>query len=174
VARRIDEGQSRCELVHGRRGILTKDSVVGESPLLVVAEIQEIGGKPGDVNTILSLATAIELDWLHEFFPDDMQTETRVTFDTVAMRVRSEEVLKFRDLVVQSRRIEQPPADAAAALLTGEVLAGRLRLHKWDHHVEQWILRLNLLAGWCPDFELPPIGEDGTSSHHRAGMSWCR
>ena len=68
VARRIDEGQSRCELVHGRRGTLAKESVVRKSPLMVVAEVQEIGGKPGDVNTVLSLATSIEIDWLHEFF----------------------------------------------------------------------------------------------------------
>src|SRR5678816_779713 len=38
VARRIDEGQSRCELVHGRRGMLSKESVVRESPLMVVSE----------------------------------------------------------------------------------------------------------------------------------------
>jgi ATP-dependent helicase HrpB len=159
VARRVDEGQSRCDLVHGRRGILTKDSVVGESLLLVVAEIQEIGGKPGDVNTVLSLATAIDIVWLRHLFPDDMHTEIRVVFDAVVMRVRSEEALKFRDLVVETRRVEPPPADAAAALLTEEILAGRLRLTKWDHHIEQWILRLNQLAAWCPDFELPPIGE---------------
>jgi ATP-dependent helicase HrpB len=157
VARRIDEGQSRCELVHGRRGVLTRESAVSDSPLVVVAEIQEIGGKPGDVNTVLSLATAIELDWLRELFPGDIQTETRVTFDTVAMRVRSEEALKFRDLVVETRRTEPEPG-AAATLLANEIQSGRLRLNKWDHHVEQWILRLNQLVSWCPDFQLPPIG----------------
>ena len=160
VARRIDEAQSRCELVHGRRGVLTKESVVRESRLMVVAEIQEIGGKAGEVNTVLSLATAIETGWLHELFPKDMHTDIRVAFDAVAMRVRSEEVLRFRDLVVESRRVEPPPADASARLLADEVLAGRLRLPKWDHHVEQWILRLNQLAEWCPEFNLTPIGDE--------------
>lgn len=157
VARRIDEGQSRCELVHGRRGVLTKESVVREARLLVVAEIQEIGGKPGDVNTVLSLATAIEADWLRESFPADISSEIKVTFDAVAMRVRSEQVRKFRDLVIEAKRMDPPPADEAARILTAEVLAGRLQLSKWDHHVEQWILRLNQLSQWCPDFELPRI-----------------
>jgi hypothetical protein len=30
-------------------------------------------------------------------------------------------------------------------------------LTDWDHGVEQWILRLNLLAQWCPELGLPPI-----------------
>jgi ATP-dependent helicase HrpB len=160
VARRVDEGQSRCDLVHGRRGTLAKESVVRHSPLLVVAEIQEIGGKPGDVNTILSLATAIEIDWLREFFPEDLRAETRVAFDSVGMRVRAEEVVRFRDLVVSAKRMETPPRDAAARLLAEEVVAGRLSLPKWDHSVAQWILRLNLLSHWCPDLALPPIGEE--------------
>src|SRR4030095_1702700 len=60
VARRIDAGQSRCELVHGRRGTLARESAVRDSSLMVVAEVREIGGKPGDVNTVLSFASAIE------------------------------------------------------------------------------------------------------------------
>ena len=160
VARRIDEGQPRCELVHGRRGILARESVVRESPLLVVAEVQEIGGKPGDVNTVLSFATEIEIEWLHELFPKDLHAEIRVVFDTVTMKVRADEVLRFRDLEVVSRRVEPAPADAAAQLLAEEILAGRLRLPKWDYGVEQWILRLNRLAGWRPELGLPTIGTE--------------
>jgi len=160
VARRIDEGQPRCDLVHSRRGTLARESVVRQSPLMVVAEIQEIGGKPGDVNTVLSLATAIEIDWLKQFFPADLRAETRVAFDSVINRVRAEDTLRFRDLVVSSRRVETPPPDAAARLLADEVVAGRLQLQKWDHAVTQWILRLNLLAQWCPDLELPQIHEE--------------
>ena len=159
VARRLDEGQPRCELVHGRRGTLARESVV-RSPLLVVAEVQEISGKPGDINTVLSLATSIELEWLLEMFPRDIRSETRVALDTVSMRVRAESLVRFRDLVVSARRLEPPPADAAAELLAAEVLAGRLQLSKWDYGVEQWILRLNRLAEWCPDLGLSPISPD--------------
>jgi ATP-dependent helicase HrpB len=158
VARRIDEGQRRCELVHGRRGTLARESIVRQSPLLVIAEIDEISGKPGDLNTVLSLATSIETDWLKEIFPTDIRAETSVAFDTVSMRVRAEAVVRFRDLVVSIRRLDSAPADSAAQLLGEEVLAGRLQLSKWDHSVEQWILRLNRLSEWCPDLGLSPIG----------------
>jgi ATP-dependent helicase HrpB len=61
---------------------------------------------------------------------------------------------------VATERVEPPPADAAARALADEVMAGRMQLSNWDHGVAQWILRLNLLAQWCPDLQLPPIGED--------------
>jgi len=45
-------------------------------------------------------------------------------------------------------------------LLAEEVIAGRLKLSEWDHGVEQWILRLNLLSSWCPELELPRITDE--------------
>jgi ATP-dependent helicase HrpB len=44
------------------------------------------------------------------------------------------------------KRIDPPPAEAAARLLADEILAGRLLLPNWDHHVEQWLARLKLLC----------------------------
>src|SRR5438093_1404066 len=161
---RKEPGTPRCDLVHGRRGVLARESVVRQSPHFVVAEIREVGGRSGEVNTILSLATAIEVEWLQELFPTDMQSELRVTFDSATRRVQAAEVLRFRDLTLAARRVEPPPADAAARLLAQEVMAGRLELPNWDHTVEQWILRLNLLGEWCPDLQLPPI-RDGDRQH---------
>ena len=160
VARRIDEGTLRCELVHGRRGSLARESVVRESRLFVAAEVQELGGRQGEMSTVLSLATAIEEDWLREFFPHDLAQQMRVVFDPVNRRVHSEDVLKFRDLVITSKRIEPVPAEPAARVLAEEVVAGRLALPHWDHAVDQWILRLNMLAQWCPDLQLPPIRDE--------------
>jgi len=45
VARRLDFGTPRCELVHGRRGTLARESVVQRSALLVAAEVHEVEGK---------------------------------------------------------------------------------------------------------------------------------
>jgi ATP-dependent helicase HrpB len=157
VAHRLDQGTLRCELVHGRRGVLARESVVQHAMLFVAAEIREVENKEKEVNTILSLATAIEADWLRELFPDDIQSETRVAFDSTMKRVQAAELLRFRGLALSARRVEPPPADAAARLLAEEVIAGQLTLKEWDHGIEQWILRLNRLSQWCPELELPPI-----------------
>src|SRR5206468_6878068 len=81
VGRRVDSGTLRCELVHGRRGTLARESVVQSSPLLVAAEISEVEGKEKSVNTLLNLATAIEEKWLRELFPDDIEAAPLVFYD---------------------------------------------------------------------------------------------
>jgi ATP-dependent helicase HrpB len=164
VARRMDQGTLRCELVHNRRGVLARESKVQHSPLFVVAEIREIGGRDNEVNTILSLATAIETEWLRELFPDDVKSDLHVQFDAQQKRVLAAELLKFRGLALAAKRIDPPPADAAAKILAAEILAGRLPLPNWDHSVEQWLARLNFLCVNCPELELPKISDDDKKS----------
>jgi ATP-dependent helicase HrpB len=158
VARRLDQGTLRCELVHNRRGVLARESAVQHSPLFVAAEVREVEGR--EVNTILSLATAIEVDWLRELYPEDMESDLHVQFDAQAKRVQAAELVKFRGLALSAKRVDPPPADRAAQLLADEVVAGRLPLPNWDHSVEQWLLRLRLLCQHCPELQLPPITED--------------
>ena len=164
VARRLDEGTLRCELVHNRRGVLARESVVQHSPLFVAAEIREIEGRGGDVNTILSLGTAIETEWLRELFPDDLKSDLHVQFDAQQKRVLAAELLRFRGLALAAKRIDPPPAEAAARLLADEIIAERLLLPNWDHSVEQWLARLNLLCTHCADLQLPAITDDDKKS----------
>jgi ATP-dependent helicase HrpB len=166
VARRLDDTTLRCDLVRGGRGVLARESVArrSESPLLVAAEVVEVGGRPGEVNTVLSLATVIEARWLRELFPDEMKSEMRVALDSMTRKVIADKVVSFRSLMVTTQRMETVSTEAAARLLADEVMAGRLHLSKWDHSVTQWILRLNLLAQWCPDLQLPPV-EDQDRRH---------
>jgi ATP-dependent helicase HrpB len=160
VARRLDQGTLRCELVHNRRGVLARESVVQKSPLLVVAEIREIETRDKEMNTILSLATTIETEWLRELFPDDLKSDVHVQFDAQQKRVLAAELLRFRGLALAAKRIDPPPADAAAKLLADEIIAGRLLLPNWDHGVEQWLARLNLLCANCPELRLPKMSDD--------------
>lgn len=158
LARRLDAGTLRCELVHLRRGLLARESSIQKSTLLVAAEISEIGGRGGEVSVLLSMATAIEEAWLQEIFPDDYQEIRGVVYDEQAKRVVSRRERRFRDLVLEAKSSsEDAPLDAAAALLTKEVLAGRIKLEAWDESVEQWITRVNRLAEWFPELEVNPI-----------------
>jgi len=42
-------------------------------------------------------------------------------------------------------------------LLADRVLGGELVLKQWDEAVEQWLLRVNALAAWCPELGLPIV-----------------
>lgn len=158
VAKRLDGGTLRCELVHARRGTLARESAIQKSRLLVAAEITEVGGRGGEVNTLLNLVTAIEESWLEEMFSDDYHTARGVVYDEAAKRVVIRNERRFRDLVIESKTGHgEPSADEAAALLTREVQAGRIRLGAWDEKVERWVTRVNRLSEWFPELEVPPI-----------------
>jgi ATP-dependent helicase HrpB len=159
LAHRLDAGTLRCDLIHGRRGMLARESAIGKAPLFVAAEITEVGGRAGEVNVLLNIATAIEEAWLRELFPGELKEECEVTYDPAAKRVVARREKRFRDLVLESKAgSEDVPQNEAAALLAKEVLAGRIAIDAWDESVEQWINRVNRLAEWFPELEVNPIG----------------
>ena len=162
LAKRLDAGSLRCELVHGRRGALARESVV-KARLFVVAEVREVesgGGRQRNLNVVLNLATAVEEEWLREMFPQGFNDVQIVDYDPALRRVVARQERRFRDLVLEEKVSDYPPVDEAAGILAGEVAAGRLVLENWDETVEHWILRVNRLREWMPELELPAITEE--------------
>ena len=158
VAQRLDKGTLRCALVHGRKGVLARESVV-TAPLLVASEVREVAIR-GDVETLLTLATEIREEWLRELFPESFRETTEVFFDSVQRRAMAKRQTRFHDLVLHSEQTDKVPPEQAAELLAREVEAGRCTLKNWDNAVDQWILRVNQLADWYPEYEPPKIGPD--------------
>jgi ATP-dependent helicase HrpB len=157
LAKRIDAGTLRCDLVHGRHGVLARESVVQKSPLFVAGEIREVQGRDDELIVLLSQVTGVHEEWLRELFPNDFRESDQVFFDQATRRVQAKKDLLFRDLLLQSTKLDTPPLEVAAEMLAKEVIAGRCPLANWSHDVEQWIVRLNCLFRWYPELKLPMI-----------------
>lgn len=164
VAVRKNPGTLVCDIVRGRRGLLSRQSVASEARFLVAAEIAEIEGRDGDARVLLSLATGIEEAWLREMFPADFTERAEHFFDKSQNRVVVRREKVFRDLVLENRDRDAKSGPAASSCLADEVLAGNLRLNGWDDAVEQWIQRVNFLARLCPEQGFPLLGDD--ERHH--------
>jgi ATP-dependent helicase HrpB len=159
LAKRLEASTLRCDLVHGRRGLLARESAVGKASLLVAAEITEVGGRGGEVSVLLNIATAVEESWLRELFPGELKEIREVAFDPAAKRVTARREKRFRDLVLESKSgSDDVPSTEAASLLAKEVVAGRITIDAWDESVEQWIARVNRMAEWFPEYEVNPVG----------------
>jgi len=156
VAMRLDSGTLRCALVHGRKGVLARESVVAD-PLLVASEIREVEIR-GDVETLFTLATSIREEWLRELFPSDFSDRSEVTFDTSTRRVVARRLVRFHDLILKAEPMTDAPPGEAAKLLAEELVRGESLLKAWDSTVEQWITRVNAVAARFPDYSIPPIG----------------
>jgi ATP-dependent helicase HrpB len=161
VAVRLDAGTLRCALVHGRRGVLARESAVHGARLLVASEVREIESSDKERQVLLTLATKIEEDWLRELFPESFREETRVEFDPASRRVVGHRATLFHDLVLGSADFSPKTDPAAAQILAREVLSGSCPLKNWDNAVEQWIARVNFVATEFPEMDFPRIDEGG-------------
>jgi ATP-dependent helicase HrpB len=164
VAVRRGTGTLVCDIVHGRRGLLSRQSVASGSSLLVAAEIAEIEGRDGDARVLLSLATEIQEAWLREMFPQDFSEKADHFFDKSQNRIVVRRSMVFRDLILENRDRDAEPGPAASACLAEQVMEGNLRLNAWDDAVEQWLHRVNFLVKLCPEQNLPAMSED--ERHH--------
>jgi ATP-dependent helicase HrpB len=161
VAKRPSPASQRCEMTHGRRGVLVRESVV-KAPLFVVSEAREVesgAAKDRTLNIMLNLATAIKEEWLHELFSHDFSESRVVVYDPAQRRVIARDEVRFRDLLIREKLSDKPQIDEAGAILAREVAAGRCQLENWNEAVEQWILRVNRLRQWMPELELPAVAE---------------
>jgi len=155
---RNDRGTRRCKMLHGRSGELRRESLV-DQPIFVAAELEERELR-GDVTVLLGLATAVEMPWLKEYFPDYFSEGVLTEYDPRLRRVVSRQQERFRDLVLGEKEGGDPDPGEAARLLSEEVLAGRLNLRNWDIVVENWIQRVNFLARHCPETEIAAIDDE--------------
>ncbi len=160
VARRRSGGTLVCDIVHGRRGQLARASAAQNSRLIVCAEINEIEGRGGDAQVLLSLATEIEESWLREMFPGDFQERAAHIFDNTQNRVVVRREKIFRDLVIESQDRDATPSAEATICLAQVVRDGGLKLTAWDDAVEQWIERVNFLVRVLPEQGLPELGPE--------------
>jgi ATP-dependent helicase HrpB len=151
-------GSRIYRLAGGYTGHLDKDAHIKAPRLLVASEIVEVQGKALTVK--LNNVTRVEEEWLRTMFPEDFSVGKSARYDSVNRRVMNMEETRFRTLVLASKERGEPDETQAASLLAAEVIAGRLELPLWNEKVEQWITRVNCLAKWMPELEIPPIGEE--------------
>jgi ATP-dependent helicase HrpB len=147
-------------MVHERRGVLARESVVHHSPLVVASDVREIQGKDRELTVLLNTATGIEEAWLRELLPEAFRVEEKVVYDPVQRRVIARRQILFRDLLLKAEVTEKAPKEEAARVLADAVTSGACALVNWDNAVEQWIARLNRLREWMPELELPGIGDE--------------
>lgn len=158
LAIRMSEGTLVCKLVAKRKGRLDEESCVKNAPAFVAAEITEVEAR--EVITHLRRATAVQVEWLAELFPEDLTVTDGVAWDETRRRVVTRKETRFRDLVLEARESDHGVnLDAAAEILAARVLGGELVLKSWDDSVAQWTARLASLGQWMPELGMPGWSE---------------
>lgn len=157
LAVRLSRSTLSSRLEGGRKGQLAADSVAKNADVFIATEMIEIGGR--DVTTRLDRCVGVELEWLREYFPDDLSEKAGGSWDAAQRRVVFEKQTRIFDLMLAAEPVKEPDLDLAAGVLARKVSEGELVLKNWTDNVEQWISRLRLLAEAMPEIELPGFDE---------------
>ena len=160
VAKRLDRGTLRCQLVGGRRGDLARESFAQEEAIMVACEISEISHQRGDTTIVLGLCSGIEREWLRELFGASFSKGDEVVFDEKQKRVISRRFARYRDLDIESIESLDPDETAAASVLAELVLSGKAKLDKWDASIDSLIIRTNLISSLYPEYGIDLIDSE--------------
>jgi ATP-dependent helicase HrpB len=150
---RRDEGTLDCDLTEGRKGVLARESVV-ISKIFVAGSIREIAGRDGNL-TLLGLATASNLDWIRELFPQHFNTSVEHLYDRGHKRVAAVRLLRFQDLLLEHSYEREVNPEAAGLSLAQAHMKGYFELPLFDHATKQLMFRSNLVARSLPALEFP-------------------
>ena len=148
LGKRMDGGTLRCRLGGGRSGSIARESVVRDRPLVVAAEIKEIGRTDGEVEVILGLVTAVKEEWLREMFPKDFSESHGLVFEENGRRVLDSERTCFRGLVLEEKKRDVEPESKTAAVLAQAVLEERCAWPGWNGEAEGLLERLARVREW--------------------------
>jgi ATP-dependent helicase HrpB len=154
---RRDMGTLICDMTEGRTGSLVRESVVQNSPLLVVASIKEVPSRGSENLTLLALATAVKREWVEEMFPQHISTRVEHLFDRTHKRVSAIRLTRFRDLVIHHQHERDVDPEAAGRCLADAYAREFFELPLYTHDIKQFIARVNLLCALMPELEFPPL-----------------
>lgn len=160
VCKRLDRGTLRCSMVGGRRGDLSRDSVIGDASLFVACEVNEIGRQGGNVSTIFNQCSAIEREWLEALFPDSFEDADEVVFDERQKRVVQRRLVRFHDLSIEERELAEVDDGKASEVLASLIREGKAKLDKWDAEVEHFIRKVDLISETYPEYGIDSIDEE--------------
>jgi ATP-dependent helicase HrpB len=156
VCRRRESDPSAGVMVGGGGVRLAPESIVRKGEFFVALDARNDPRSPKS-EAIVSIASAIHVDWLAEIFPQSISREQKTVYDEARERVVGLNVVKYRDLVLSEDRDSAiDPEDAARTLAAalrpkaGEIFAA-------DENAGNFLNRLNLLRKWMPEHPWPQI-----------------
>ncbi|MFN0017095.1 MAG: ATP-dependent helicase HrpB [Pirellulaceae bacterium] len=152
VARRRESGGKRAVMVGGRGVKLADESAVLESGLFVCVQVDGAGGEG-----LVRQASGIQSAWLGS---ELLQTETIVEFDEQRESVAAKKQVTWNGLLLEESQAALPSGEKVEALLASAAAERLERVYPKDNEdFTQFVTRVQCLAAWRPDWNLPPLDD---------------
>ncbi len=152
LARRRDRGSDRAVMAGGRGVKLAPSSCVTDSELFVGIDIAD-----AQPDAIVRLASAVEREWLPE---ELLTTRDELFFHPSQKQVVARRRVLWGDLVLSETPIATPESEATAEMLFSAARTSWSSVFPEDAEVSGYLQRIQALAQWMPELELPSFDEN--------------
>jgi len=161
VAKRRAAGDRELLLSKGGTARLAPSSVVDEPMFLVAVDIEEKKEAYPAAQTArtanIRLASAIEIEWLAEFFPEKLAETAELRWNAAAGRVDEARRTLYEAVTLEETVRPARPSDETSRILADAVMARGIERLPGCEELETLRLRLDLLAETFPEDGWPRI-----------------
>jgi ATP-dependent helicase HrpB len=153
-------GVERTGVMVGGRGVrLGTESRVCDAELYLALDARE-DRRAGLREVSVSLASAIELEWLIDLFPAAIRRERLTYYDESRGRVVSAHRLSYHDLVLREDFSTAVDANEAGRVLAQALRPEAARLIRASPQAALWLTRLDFVARAVPELSWPEYSDD--------------
>lgn len=156
VARLRDPRLNTYTLSAGRGGRIPEGDLLGGREFLVAAHL-DAGHRDGRI----LLAASVELNELRELHADRIEKIERVSWDDEIGAVAAVAEERLGELVLSSRRLQQPDPERVRAVLLEGIRRRGLQVLPWSDTALAWQARLRCLRDWQPEADWPDLSDAG-------------
>jgi ATP-dependent helicase HrpB len=143
VARQRGE---RLVLANGTAAQLARESFV-HSEYLTAIEVDERGGQV----PLVRIASAVEADWLLDFFPDSIETREELAWNREAERVEQRNQLRYEQLVIDESSGPPNGSQAAAEFLAEKAMEAGAERFADAEELSKLMRRVQFAAGYLKE-----------------------
>jgi len=137
---------------------LAPESVVREAEFFLALDARQ-DQRNLNREAIVSIASAIDVGWLEEMFPQEIRRERNAVYDEQRDRVVAHGTVCYRDLVLREDKDAAVDRETASRVLVAWATPRFGKIVKGDEAIERWINRVALLARAMPDRGWPSLDE---------------
>jgi ATP-dependent helicase HrpB len=158
IAQARGDGE-RLLLANGRGARLPKGSQLGKADYVVAAVLDGRGD-----DSLVRLAAQVEREELRRHFADQIQKSESVRWDDKRNGVVATRDERLGALVLESKPLANPPAEAIARALTEAIRARGSDALPWSDAARELQARVLSLRHWLPDDGWPDLSDEALLS----------
>src|SRR5207248_3120037 len=133
---------------------LSPESAVTQAQYFLALDARDDPRRPTR-EAVVHIASAIEVEWLQELFPNSIRHDRSVTWDEPRQRAVALRRTFYRDLLLHEDQSGSVDPDEAAKVLADAIAPRAMQIFSADEDAVAWLARLQLLRQAMPEHPWP-------------------